>query len=413
MYFRLKEDCKLVEGAVRGAIYDLASGKVHSVNKGAVELLQACRQEQVEDILLMDDSNRAVYTAFFDKLTRQGLGACYFAESNQPQREITVDKAQLQFLWLELTGKCNNRCLHCYADSGPMENNDAVPHERWLSVISEARREGASAIQLIGGEPLLYPAWRELAVKAYEEGYENIEIFSNGTLITDSDIGFFKKYGIQIATTIYADNSEIHDAVTKHAGSFDKTMAAVRKLLAEKIPLRIASIIMKVNENEAQKIMELCVQLGLEATPPDVVRPSGRGSDTALLPTAYVKPSIKPPFYTNEQSFAEAQQYHSCLAGKVAISSSGDVLPCIFARNMVFGSILRHSLADILSSTHVEACWRTTKDYITKCRDCEYRYACSDFRPLAQGTNPGREWLASSPGCDYNPYTGKWKEANE
>ncbi len=41
-----------------------------------------------------------------------------------------------------------------------------------------------------------------------------------------------------------------------------------KKILAKKIPLRIASIIMKANEDEAENIMELCKNLGVEVTPP-------------------------------------------------------------------------------------------------------------------------------------------------
>jgi MoaA/NifB/PqqE/SkfB family radical SAM enzyme len=27
--------------------------------------------------------------------------------------------AELSFVWLEITGKCQLECAHCYADSGP------------------------------------------------------------------------------------------------------------------------------------------------------------------------------------------------------------------------------------------------------------------------------------------------------
>ena len=198
-------------------------------------------------------------------------------------------KSRNSIFWLELTSLCNNKCLHCYATSGPCAASDSIPHERWLELISEARAAGATAIQLIGGEPLFYPKWRELVARANQEGYEYIEIFTNATLIDDSCISFFQDFNVSIATTIYADNAEVHDLVTSNPGSFAKTYAAIEKLTAAKIPLRVASIIMKPNENEVANIAPMCQKLGIEFTPPDVVRPTGRGDDKISLPINYSK----------------------------------------------------------------------------------------------------------------------------
>lgn len=401
-----------MEGAHRGAIYNFHTGKVISINRGALQLLLACQRDVLEDVLDINSSDDKMLIDFLQRLTEMDLGSLFLNEpAAAPMATDSPDEQpKLDFLWLELTSGCNNKCLHCYATSGPCAESDSVPHERWLALISEARAAGATAIQLIGGEPLLYPGWRELVLKAGEEGYDYIEIFTNATLINDNDIAFFSEHKVNIATTIYADNATIHDKVTVNPGSFAKTLGAIEKLLAEKIPLRIASIIMKANEHEVQNIMDLCTKLGVEVTPPDVVRPTGRGDDKELLPTAYTKPPIRPPFYTDPDTFARAHNCHGCLAGKIAVTAGGDVIPCIFARNKVCGNILNTPLEDVLSGRLLQQCWHTTKDCVEKCKDCEYRYACTDCRPLAQGSDSQKRWLACSVDCQYNPYTGKWEE---
>ncbi|MDR3565362.1 MAG: radical SAM protein [Negativicutes bacterium] len=411
MYYRLRNSCKLVEGANRGAIYDLETGKVTSINRGALQLLLACQQNSLEDVLEIDSPDDKAFIDFLHQLIDMGLGSFYLnCPEDKSLPDSSDEQAKLNFLWLELTSCCNNRCLHCYATSGPCVEPDSVPHERWLSLITEARAAGATAIQLIGGEPLLYSGWRELVERAKQEGYEYIEIFTNATLIDDACIAFFKEAGVHIATTIYADNAAAHDMVTANPGSFQNTMASIEKILAAGIPLRVASIIMKANEHEVQNIMDLCEKLGLGATPPDVVRPTGRGDDRKLLPTAYAKKPITPPFFTDPTSFYRAQRYHSCLAGKIAVTAGGDVIPCIFARNQICGNILNSPLQDVLNGALLQQCWQTTKDQVEKCKDCEYRYACGDCRPLAQGSDSEKRWLSSSVDCQYNPYTGIWKD---
>lgn len=411
MYYRLQDYCRIVEGAAKAAIYNFQTGKIYPINSEALRFLRACENQPVDVLLDTKDPASKPQLDFLDQLSAKGLGAFYVANpepvAEKPQSAETL---KLDFLWLEITSRCNNRCLHCYSTSAPDVTNDCVSHERWLELISEARIAGATAIQFIGGEPLVYPRWQELVLKAREEGYEFIEIFTNATLIDNSALALFKAHNINIATTIYADNAETHDKVTNHPGSFEKTMASVKKILKKKIPLRIASIIMRANEHEVNNIMRLCQQLGVEVTPPDVVRPTGRGDDKDLMPLSYTKQPIKPPFYTDAHSFARAKKYHSCLAGKIAITSNGDVIPCIFARNQKCGNVIFKSLQQILSDQPIQQCWHTTKDQVEKCKDCEFRYACTDCRPLAQGSDSGKRWLACSIGCSYNPYTGKWED---
>ena len=411
MYYRLQDYCKLVQGANRATIYDFKAGKVHSINLAAAQILSSCQDNAIEDLWDISSPDNSHYMDFLNKLKDKDLGVFHDTEpALVPELTLPDLPVKLDFLWLELTSACNSKCLHCYAECGPScVVPEPLPHHRWLSLIAEAKEAGATGIQLIGGEPLLYPKWRELVVEAHQLGYECIEIFTNGTLVDDDCVDFFKKYNVSIATTIYADNAEIHDKITLQPNSFNKTMAAIRKIQAANIPLRIASIIMKANENEVENIMKLYEELGMKGAYPDVIRPTGRGDDQHLLPTTYCKPPIRPPFYTDEVSFTDAHHHHTCLAGKIAVTTSGDVIPCIFARNQQCGNIVNSSLAEILSGQSLNNCWHTTKDSINKCKDCEYRYACSDCRPLAQGTDPEKCWLAAPKNCSYNPITGTWE----
>jgi len=50
--------------------------------------------------------------------------------------------------------------------------------------------------------------------------------------------------------------------------------------------------------------------------------------------------------------------------------------------------------------------WDLSYDKIEVCRDCEYRYACHDCRPLTYG--PTGELTAKSLHCSYDPYRGKF-----
>lgn len=71
--------------------------------------------------------------------------------------------------------------------------------------------------------------------------------------------------------------------------------------------------------------------------------------------------------------------------GKIAITATGKVMPCIFARSHMVTNI-EGGLEEAVNNKELQGLWKITKDRIETCRDCEYRYTCIDCRPLAEDT---------------------------
>jgi hypothetical protein len=44
----------------------------------------------------------------------------------------------LSFVWLEITGRCQLECIHCYAASGPRGTNGTMSLDDWTGVIDQA-----------------------------------------------------------------------------------------------------------------------------------------------------------------------------------------------------------------------------------------------------------------------------------
>jgi MoaA/NifB/PqqE/SkfB family radical SAM enzyme len=65
-------------------------------------------------------------------------------------------------LELEFTRKCNLRCTYCYSAAGEALERE-LSSEELVAVIEQAQRLGARRIILLGGgEPLLFPAVKEI-----------------------------------------------------------------------------------------------------------------------------------------------------------------------------------------------------------------------------------------------------------
>ncbi|MBW7675410.1 grasp-with-spasm system SPASM domain peptide maturase [Chryseobacterium chendengshani] len=116
-------------------------------------------------------------------------------------------------------------------------------------------------------------------------------------------------------------------------------------------------------------------------------------------------------FSSNIKLFSESQVHNSCLNRKMSIDSNGNIKNCP-SMSKTFGNIRNITLQNALNHTEFKKYWNLTKDSIDICKDCEFRYICTDCRAYTEQTNINNEGLDISKPlkCGYDPYTGAWEE---
>ncbi len=114
-------------------------------------------------------------------------------------------------------------------------------------------------------------------------------------------------------------------------------------------------------------------------------------------------------FTPNIYTFTEAQHYNTCLNRKISIDADGNIKNCPSMKEY-FGNIRNTTLAEALEKPGFKKYWNIKKDDITKCKDCEFRYICTDCRAYLEDPDD----IYSAPlKCGYDPYTGKWEKWSE
>ncbi|HUD09451.1 MAG TPA: radical SAM protein [Patescibacteria group bacterium] len=392
-HYRLLDNCRFVAGAKRGAIYDLNTGNVYSLDEAAKKVVKG------------DSGN----DNFWIQLMDMGLATKGIASTIESQAETELPRVGLEFMWLELTERCNEKCLHCYASAGNSPKKEELSLTRWEQVLQEGASLGCRQVQFIGGEPLLVKGVFGLAKTAKDLGYNFVEIFTNGVLLTEDKIKKIKDLEMRVAVSLYSIIPEVHDLITKTPGSFRKTFTALEMLRKAQIPTRIGIIAMRQNESTLLETQRKLQEMGFDSTKIDVLRPTGRGGCGDLIPSQEVVNALalmtEPDFYTSREQFYRNQYWNSCWAGKIAITANGDVLPCIFARKHIVANV-DQGLENAVNSPLLQTLWRTTKDQVETCRECEYRYACHDCRPLSEDSSSN--FLGKNPRCMYDPLRGEW-----
>tara|TARA_B110000977_G_scaffold7439_1_gene10206 strand:- start:1578 stop:2585 length:1008 start_codon:yes stop_codon:yes gene_type:complete len=125
----------------------------------------------------------------------------------------------------------------------------------------------------------------------------------------------------------------------------------------------------------------------------------------------FIDENSKLPLYNyfsiNVEMFTEAIAFNPYFNRKMYINSKGDVKNALETQE-IFGKIDDLSatdLIDIVNTSKFQEYWKTSKNSIKICSDCEYRYMCLDNR--LPRLNREEEWEYSSD-CTYNPYKTFW-----
>lgn len=111
-------------------------------------------------------------------------------------------------------------------------------------------------------------------------------------------------------------------------------------------------------------------------------------------------------FVINMKGYTESLAHNSCLNRKISIDTNGDIKNCPSMQDS-FGNIENTTLKEAIELPGFKKYWNINKDEIHVCKECEFRYICTDCRAFVEDPND----IYSKPlKCGYNPYNGKWDE---
>ena len=158
---------------------------------------------------------------------------------------------------LELLPLCNMNCDMCYVrlSKAEMEQKGRLrTKEEWIRLAHQMKDAGTLFLLLTGGEPLLFPGFKELYIELQNMGMI-LTINTNGTLINEEWADFFQKYKPRrMNITLYGADDQAYEQLCHYPGGFQKTVNAVRMLRDREIDVKINGSITSKNEEDIRKI---------------------------------------------------------------------------------------------------------------------------------------------------------------
>ena len=166
---------------------------------------------------------------------------------------------------IELLPLCNMNCDMCYVrlSREEMEKQGRLRTvQEWLEIVEQMKQAGTLFLLLTGGEPLLYPQFKELYLKLLEMGMI-LTINTNGTLIDEEWAAFFGQHKPRrINITLYGAGEDTYSKLCHYPGGFEKTINGIRLLQKNNVDVKIGSSLTKTNRKDVKRILEIGDALG-------------------------------------------------------------------------------------------------------------------------------------------------------
>ncbi len=155
---------------------------------------------------------------------------------------VMADAHILYQLVLELTHRCNERCVHCYCPQGV--GSDELTVEQLAQLLAEFRELGGFRLQLTGGELFCRKDLHAIFALVKEQGFV-VDVTSNLTLLTPQNLDALVALEPRsVGCSIYSADPALHDGVTQLPGSWRRSTDAIRELRSRGIPVVLKTPLM-------------------------------------------------------------------------------------------------------------------------------------------------------------------------
>jgi len=154
---------------------------------------------------------------------------------------------------LELTSRCNLKCVHCYLGSQEEQwrkRSQEMSTERVIGLIDEIADAGCLYLLITGGDPMIHGDFAEIYRHACRRGLL-VTVFCDGILVDAAVLELFREYPPRsVEVSLYGATAETYEAVTRVRGSFGRALRGIGRLREAGVPLGLKTVLMTVNRHE-------------------------------------------------------------------------------------------------------------------------------------------------------------------
>ncbi|MBO6140252.1 MAG: radical SAM protein [Ruminococcus sp.] len=185
---------------------------------------------------------------------------------------------QLRRLFLELTLRCNENCLHCGSRCGDVKSEE-MPVQAYFEFLDKIKRDFSPKLPMLcitGGEPLLREEFAEIMGYAHKLGFK-WGMTSNATLIDEEKVQMLKDTGMGTISVSIDGLKETHDTFRRSKGGFERAVRGIKLLMQGGFQeVQVTTVVTKKSLPELDELFELMKELDVDSWRVIGIEPMGR-----------------------------------------------------------------------------------------------------------------------------------------
>ena len=194
-------------------------------------------------------------------------------------RKLETSVHPLRYLFIEITQRCNLKCLHCGSDCGSKPMPGELTTNEWLQFFAHLQDHtdtGKLVLVVTGGEPLCHPELDRLVQGMGDCGL-TWGMVTNGHALSEANVARVVAGGISSVTVSLDGLQESHDWLRGVDGSFERATAGIRRLAAAGLPfMDVVTCVNPRNLDELPALQGLLADLGVRSWRLFSIFPKGR-----------------------------------------------------------------------------------------------------------------------------------------
>jgi len=258
---------------------------------------------------------------------------------------------------LEITSLCNEKCRHCYNywRYTPEQTTNKLGVDGFTEIILQINNAKVGQVTFTGGEPIIREdVLFRLVQFAHSLGID-VGLNSNAVLIDRDCAHELATSGLDHALISLLGTENTHDTISGSEGNFKKTCIGIQNLIEYGIPVSASMVVSKLNISEIFNTAKVAKRLGVRGFCAGPAIPACKPNIPICLSPEECKQCLKELMRVSEELSMDidvleplprcmfnveeeigyvrffGNRICSAAVSSCAISSAGDMRPCIHA----------------------------------------------------------------------------------
>lgn len=181
-------------------------------------------------------------------------------------RKASINKIPLNGTF-ELSPVCNFACKMCYVRRTPEQIQKSGKRLRnwteWLELAKECKKEGMLYLLLTGGEPFIYPNFKELYLELHKMGFL-ISINTNGTMIDEETLEWLREAAPhRVNITLYGTSEDTYEKICGNRKGYGRAANAILMLKELGVQVVINASMIPQNASDMEGIIAFGKEHGI------------------------------------------------------------------------------------------------------------------------------------------------------